>query len=303
MLQVPAGNYAVDSSILSRGMSSYINSLMKQNTERQEIGAYVNGTALTCIFENGELICFTENKCFMKKVLSEKNEVIIDVQKELDMIKHSLNDDVLASIFVDPEEDPIHVRPFPDTIESASEDYGNWMKNEPELMIEEIKISFISPTGQMDSTKPTVLDTIDQNIRFGRCDLTTSNFWDDSIPKNDRINLYKFLKTLNDGIEIHLIARNKPILKLATSNEKIWNSDGEEGFRLEILALPPQYQGRFPGHKLLPRDGPVHWLMISFYYLLYWVFKMIETNLGREFDGDLRGNDDKSSFLLKPSWN
>jgi hypothetical protein len=302
MLQVPAGHYEVDPSILPRGMSSYIRSLMKQSVEWQKIGAYVNGTALTCIFEQGELICVTENKCFMKKVLAPHDECVVDMQTEIDAVKHKLNDDLLASVFTDPVMDPESAVVLADAVESTSDDYGNWLKGEPELRIEEIKISFVGPAGQMDSTKSTVLQDLDKEICLGNCDLTTSSLWDHSIPEKDRTNLYKFFRTLNHGVEIHLIARNRPIMKLAASNEQTWDDFGNEGSRLDVAAVPPQYRGRFPGLELVPTDGPVRWLMISFYYLLYWVFKMIETNLGREFDGELREHDERSSFLLTPSW-
>lgn len=302
MPEIPVGYYKVDASVLPRGMTSYINSMMKQSMDLQKIGAYVNGQSLTCIFENGELICVSENKCFMKKVIGPAKEMTIDIQGEIDALKIGFDDDLLVNVFTDPGEEQEGVEPDIPHVIARSDDHGTWTAEDPELSIDEVKISFIGSFGQMDSTRPTVLRGIDEEIMDKSPDIQTTHFWEEIVPKTDRENLYKFLRSFSHETEFHLLARNKPLLTIRSRHEETWSNFGDPGSRLEILIMPPVYEGKFPPDNIVPKDGPVRWLLVSVYYLLYWVFKMIENNLGREFDGELKDYEGKSTFLRTHRW-
>jgi hypothetical protein len=302
MLQVPAGHYEVDPSILPRGMSSYVKSLVKQNMDFQTVGAYVNGKSLTCLIEGGKLLCVTENKCFMKKILGSNDEFHVDMNVEINSVRNPLDPMLLATIFTSEDERGVIFDEEPGPIMAKGEDCRSWSYDDKPLSIDEMEISFMGHDGQMDSTKPTVLHELDILMEEDYTDGMTSKLWETMIPDADRINLYNFMQRISPGVAIFILARRKPIMTILGSSETIWDRNGKAMKKFELVTLPPSYKGRFPDGNLIPPSGPVRWLMMSCYYLLYWVFKMIENNLGREFDGRIKDSDRESSFIITQTW-
>jgi len=301
MLEIPAGYYQVESTILPRGMGSYVKTMMKNNLDRQEIGAHVNGRSITCIFENGELLCLEVNKCFMKKILSFSEPRGIDLEEEMKNMRPELDTDILMSVFTeeDPEMDNVVVPE--DKCVALSVEHGPWMEHDQTLSFSEIGISIVNSAGQMDSTVGLELMEVNQGIASGKISVDKPTFWENVIPPKDKANLYDFLSNLKSGTDIHLVARGKPLLTVKVCNQQYVTSGGKDRIATEMVIVPPEYQGYFPPDNILAYGTPVRWMMFSVYYLLYWVFKLVEHNLGREFDRELGKNDNISHFKITRS--
>jgi hypothetical protein len=302
MPSIPVGFRQVDSSILPRGMSSYVNSMMKTTMDFQEIGAYVNGRSITVLIENGELMCVEVNKVFMKKVIGHEDVNHVSIQEEVNVIKPDLDPELLASIFTEPDHRFELVQSVNEDVIAENRDYGEWTKTMEPIQPNDLQVSIVNPYGQWDTTRFTALGELDEMIEEKGESILNPNFWTEKIPEKDRANFLSFLKNMKSDTEFFVFAGRLPLINVKALTYDVWTSEGNKQSCTEMIVHPPAYRGVFPSKNLIPDTGPVKWILFSVYYLLYWIFKMIEINLGKEFDGNLTHPGDGTDFLKTPTW-
>lgn len=280
---VPTGYFKVDPSIIPRGMGSYLKSMMKQNASRQEYGAVVNAQSITCIIENGQLICAKENTCFMVKVKDEGHDPMEEMKREIHALKTGIVGigELEKSLFTDDIE--VNDIPQPLPIEDPSHI--------------DFDLNIFTEEGKFESTKYLEEIPLCEEISSGYAEPFVSDFWENYIPADHERRLYNFIGRVKTGTQIHIVIAGDPSIQLAfgqaDSNLNAGKSITETGvfikrsdkfIRSQDFALPGNY-------GLLLR------LFMPPYYLLYWVFLLIERNLGYKFDSTHVIGPDTTGFI------
>lgn len=267
---IPKGYFQVDSSIIPRGMGSYLKSMMKSNAARQEYGAVVNSKSITCIIENGQLVCARENTCFMVKVKSPKPPVKQNFNDEA--LKRK-NDNVTIGEFkklllIDESEKEVIPKVIP--LESP-EDISFGI----EIRVDELTLR---------STKCHADIPMCDELSSGYAEAFGEELWEEYIPNDDQARLYDYLGSVKTGTEIDVLIGGEPGITVAFGQA---DANLTPGRRVSETGIFITMSNKFQRAQEFALPGPGGFLirlLTSPYYLIYWIFLLIEVNLGYKLD-------------------